>query len=655
MSLQCQLVARLQRFDDEALIAWANRGLFRRATKDLEQHNPRVLQDAASFRVIFADQQIEFSSDEPRAGRCDCKSAGVCQHLISALLWLKRQNIVPTATESATVDADFLLEIDDVALKNYAGAAAFRWAREYAEDLDLAREFEFSNERYPVLRLPRLQFELRCIGATLADFVAPAHAQAKKYTLVALLAYRLSRGQVLAPLGVDIVDSLDAATRTRLLAEICQYACEVIELGLTHLSPALSERTELLATWAQAQGCYRLAARLRRCGEQIDAALARLAHSDSATLLDELAFTYALAQGLQQALIAGRWPSALVGKARRSYEETDALQLWGLAAWPFQSASGFCGLSVLFYAPDERAFFTLTDARPASLSFDPFSRFTQTGPWCGMTSPSATLGQALEIRQPRSAGQRLSANEATVVQRHRALLPSDQAALVQVTYWRALPKLGARSLWLVGSEEYACLKPTAWQPTRFDPHRQILYWPLLDENGQELMLTLHYSGMHARAVAALERYASTAKPGNSLIFVRLHDDGVQPVGWLQQDGETLSVGAPFFAAIESAEAIELNQTARAHTAITEHPEIDAWRRFLLTHAERGISAAWPAALAAQRASAAAHGLQKLSAIAPSALPSEVLLRCWIYLQQLNLDYSRELAHSKNAEPDFTGF
>lgn len=649
VSLLRQLVAQLQGFDEDALVALANRGLFRRATKDLAQQSPTLLENAGRLQLSFAGHQIEFDSNDPRSARCDCKATSVCHHQLAVLLWLKEQSnsapelaLAPSVDTpppaDAAMDADtLLLSFDDAALKAFAGAATFRHALSYALDLDLECEFAVSGQRYLVLKLPRLQFELRCVGTTLTQFIASGPpAQAAKLTIAALLAYRRHRGQALPSPESRETDAHELMNRARLLQQRSQFALELIELGLTHLSPAITQRAESLATWSAALGCYRLAARLRRCCEQIDAALARLAHSDSEALLDELAFVYALAQGLQQALNAGQWPRALLGQARHDYEESDALTLWALAAWPFQSASGFKGLSVLFYAPEEGEFLSLTEARPASLGFDPVARFSQFGPWRGMTSPAATLAQAIVLHQPRRAGSRLSAHEASWVQSSQALTVGDYAALPQLSQWRAWSSSGARSLWQTGTEEFACLKPSAWRPSEFDPHRQRLHWSLLDDRGDELVLSLPYSLMHARAVSAFEHFTRKASAADSLILVRRHDDGVQPIGWLQQNGVKIQAGAPFFnESLDTAAQNVLAQTPPVPPAAMEHPELRHWRHFLLAHAERGISAQWPEALAQQRTRAQAYGLLKLAALTANAPAAECLLRSWVYLQQLS--------------------
>lgn len=647
VTLQQQLHARLQAFDDEALIALANRGLFRRAGKDLELQEPQIIDDSSALRLRLGAQQLEFSSADPSAGRCDCKAGGVCHHLLAALLWLRRLPPASATVESAEAvtapqamlgpaDAEaLLLSFDDEALKKFAGSAGFRWALSYVLDLNLEREFVFTVTRYPILRLPRLQFELRCIGNTLAEFIAAGGENAARYTVAAILAYQRQCGLTLPKLEQHASDAVDAATRKALLEQICQFAIELATLGLTHLSNALCERNLLLASRAQAHGCYRLAARLRRCGEQMEAALARMAHSDSAALLDELAFVYTLAQGLLHALGEGRWPSLLVGQARQDYDETDTLALLGLAAWPFQSASGFSGLSVLFYATDANEFLTLTEARPAALGFDPIARFRQFGPWRGMSSPQAVMGHALQVQHARRAGYRLSAHEQTTVLAQSGCTAAAWLALPRITDWRLLSPRASASIWLSGGEDYALLQPSQWQAAQFDPRHQQLNWTLFDEQNAGLSLSLPYSELHARAVSGWEHFSQTVPTGQSLIVVRLRDGRVEPVGWLQHDGASLAVGTPFFR--DSADNAKASvPTEFDHFA--EHPELNAWRQFLLLHAERGLSAAWTEALEQRRARAQAHGLLKLASLASGACAPEVLLRCWVYLEHLSSHY-----------------
>ena len=102
-SLLTRLRGVLAAFDDEALAGLANKGLVRRARKDLETIRPKVLEpgDAAErLRVEVADAVAELAL-LPAQLRCDCPASGICRHILAALIFVKE-----SAVESGDAASD---------------------------------------------------------------------------------------------------------------------------------------------------------------------------------------------------------------------------------------------------------------------------------------------------------------------------------------------------------------------------------------------------------------------------------------------------------------------------------------------------------------------------------------------------------------------
>ena len=80
---------------------------------------------------------------------------------------------------------------------------------------------------------------------------------------------------------------------------------------------------------------------------------------------------------------------------------------------PWRSASGYLGLTMIFWSPAEKAFYSCTDARPEVLrGFDPIARYKAPGPWGGLGAPEQATGKMVTLTGAlmNSAG-RLSAAE----------------------------------------------------------------------------------------------------------------------------------------------------------------------------------------------------------------------------------------------------
>ena len=121
------IAAVLGRYDDEAWIALANRGLLRRARKDMEALQVRVTAETpAGIEVAVGDQTVRIGAAGPAEAACSCPSAVICQHIITAGLWLASAAPEPPADGLH----DDLMAIDAAALTSYAGLPGYRWAHQ---------------------------------------------------------------------------------------------------------------------------------------------------------------------------------------------------------------------------------------------------------------------------------------------------------------------------------------------------------------------------------------------------------------------------------------------------------------------------------------------------------------------------------------------
>src|SRR5690348_6776849 len=95
--LRARLVEQLARFDDDAFAALANRGLLRRAQKDLEKQRPEIVEEAEdAVTVGFGGHRIRFDARGPAFAQCSCPAAGVCQHILAAAIGLRQLSLEPS-------------------------------------------------------------------------------------------------------------------------------------------------------------------------------------------------------------------------------------------------------------------------------------------------------------------------------------------------------------------------------------------------------------------------------------------------------------------------------------------------------------------------------------------------------------------------------
>lgn len=532
MSARDDLVTVLGRYDDDAWAALASKGLLRRGRKDLEGLAVSLVSDDPVV-VRVGDHQVTFAGPAPASATCSCPAVALCQHVITAGLWLADSGPAPDAGLH-----EALMAIDQAALLAHGGRAALRWAARFVADLE-PDDVRISGEQQVQISFatPRVTFRFMGGGpaALLSDVKLPSP---EKYAVAAVLAYQRAHGA--EPPDVEPVRTRETATtraqvggRSRLLQAVSDLLLDTVRLGASHLSPAVHQRYETIAVWAQGAELHRLALLLRRLADQVELLLDRSARADEHALLDEAAIAYALACALQSA--GEPPPTRLAGRARATYSTVRSMELVGLGGTPWHAASGYQGLTCLFWWVEERRFVSWTDARPDSMwSFDPRARWTQPGPWTGLRSPSMAAGRSVRLTDAQlSANGRLSG-----VERTRAsvgpLLETPWSDLPIVEEWSALDD------WVRGRRglldepdplrDWVLLKPAGADPAVFDPIRQAVWWVLRDGTGSGLGLSVRWTPLSSHAVSRLESLTPAELSEDALVLARLSSRSGQLTG-----------------------------------------------------------------------------------------------------------------------------
>lgn len=556
------LFEQLRRYDDDAFVALANRGLLRRAHKDLEKDQLRFLETASEQEVAveFGGHRIRFDSRGPSHATCSCPASGICQHILAAALGLQKlalsdesaaANTSPSEVNAAAAPADLsslhtaIAAIDTAALIKHAGKAGYRWAWQFVVDLESEPDaIQLSGDRNVVIEFRQSRLRFRYVGGGPESVLADSEVKnLEKYQVAAVLAYRRALNLEIVPppaqskekatasldLGKDHALAEDSetaqrASRARLRESTCQLIEECIDLGLAHLSAAMQERFSTLAVWSQGAEYYRLALLLRRLADHLGLILDRAGNADEHRLLDEMTLTYALARALSGAERSGRRAAHLLGQARSAYEASGQLELLGLGAVPWRSPAGYLGLTLVFFCPDDRQFYACTDARPdMQRGFNPRARYKAPGPWTGLGAPELATGRRIRLLKPQISGQgRLSGSESVSAAVESA--PNFAEGLPSDGDFNALAEWRRKSRQSLLAEpkpmqDWAVLEPAKFGAPKFDVNRQSLSWQVSDSEGVVIDVELPYSDLNEHAIKRIEQLADL--PPNTRLVARV--------------------------------------------------------------------------------------------------------------------------------------
>jgi hypothetical protein len=527
----------LASFDEAGLVALANKGLVRRAQKDLEAGGLTLEETDTAVLVRGPGWVVTMPSEGPAHATDTTKATGVTRQILTATIYL-RDALVGTAAAAAQVpeptaptptqeppsadaaalrEALLALTLDD--LQKWAGKTVVREALAAVRggmDLEVAEHVGLT------LRLVRHEVEARLqpargkrsARALLDEALTTApRALHKRWVAIAVLAFLQSHSRLPEEAAPQAPQEEAGAPRTRqqILAATRELLEGMVTTGLAHPSARMEERLFTLSVSAVAVHLPRLARLLRALADDVERVLTRDAAADTARLFDRVALTHALTRALDAA--GPQAPVALAGQHRTQYDPAGDLQLAGVGAHPWQTASGYEGLTVLLWDLTGRRFLTWTASRPVGSPgpFDPAQSYRTETPWSGSGSPERFSRSRFTLRQVRVNPQgRLSGAEGSSV---TDPAPTDPAQLDfggrAFRSWPALVNY-ALAQYPIGLTEknpldrLVVLHPTGWGERSFDELQQRFCWPVQDDTGHTVVLTLPWAGVNETSIEFLE-------------------------------------------------------------------------------------------------------------------------------------------------------
>lgn len=223
----------------DTLIALANRGLVKRAQRELDSASPPMLQEAAGvLSAVFADgARAELAAAAPVTdATCSCGAKSLCRHRIGLVLAYQRR-AVRTEPDAESVTRWSPGAISDDDLSGHFGAAAMRAARRR-----MAAGFAATVHRE---NQPKVEFSTSTVIFRVAGRIDYATCDsAGQHTEIAIIlavwACRVAdeRDPAAARIVVDVGDSPDTGAAT--LADALSR--EVLNVGTANASEILLNR-----------------------------------------------------------------------------------------------------------------------------------------------------------------------------------------------------------------------------------------------------------------------------------------------------------------------------------------------------------------------------------------------------------------------------
>ncbi len=519
--------AKIESYDEQALVDLTSVGLLRRAHKQVDAGAVRIL--AAEGRenqgVFAVNEQTVVLPDAPLTeAACDCRAAGLCVHILAAVLFARQARRPPEAEsagssqpDTAVIEKELMALAPEMIFK-WAGKPSVRQARRLLSHLPREdRRLVPADTSLELVLSP----EVRCRyvpGSGLDGIICESAGKRRKAVIAACLLYWWQQR------GCEISwppDSGDGQSRPgplskvekQLTAAFREQLAGMLRAGLMHLPQHGEDALRDLAWSARGGRLPRLSALGLQLVGEMEAFRQGLTGTDSRQVLDLLANLYVLCQALEHS--PAEAVENLRGQFRREYQPCNLGPLWMAGAYLYETRSGARGLNLVFWDLESNRPFQLNCGRTgeAARDFDPAAAWQAVLAWRQGRSPQALNNKVVRLENARvSPDSRLSLSAETVL--HSV---SDMADAIQAVSsagfsdWRLLSRHWAAAL----QEPQPILQPVLIRPRRTEPLvlndiAQCWTGRAQDQTGQWLRLTLPVGDRHNKRAAAFNKCIEAA-------------------------------------------------------------------------------------------------------------------------------------------------
>ena len=570
------LKALLRQADDDYLTGLSNKGTVKRAYKDLAQETPAVQwkEDAAEVRWKEETCVIRAPLGE---STCSCPSRSVCRHVVAAILQLRQETeaeagVRPQAAgadEEASAEAsgvhaagltESLLQIPAERLKR---ACKGRRYRQFVEHLRAGELPPIEESSIVTVVLPCEQATVKLLEPFEYSTCTCHSRELCPHKAQAVLAFQILKGR-LTPADLEPSEETgqtwDREQVRKTCAGICASVSHQIGTGLSRQSPESGESLERLAVISHRAELPALESLLREAASCCRQYFERSAAFRVEELFVKLLQIYGLADRLSHTESQEEF-RALAGNFRDTYEPAGILHLLGMGSRSFVSGTGYEGEIYYFLEPEQKRWYTWTDARP--VFYEGVRRRPPGGnamaPWGLNCSREQLQSLEFELSNAKAAsGGRLSVSKdsrgeavgerslCTAAVKERIFW--DYEALLAEHFGTQAIERGLLNRASGRRERLVLAGALGWDESSFDSVEQRFSWNVYDRRGCRLCISMKYRKEEKQTILFLERMERRLKKRSrkAVVFfgsVYLDEDGrlcLYPIEFFIKEAEEIA-------------------------------------------------------------------------------------------------------------------
>ncbi|WP_281868514.1 SWIM zinc finger family protein [Brevibacillus parabrevis] len=528
--------------NEEYLIKYANKGLYNRACKEIEKGvtvSYEFMDD--HVRCALSDDSVCLLYGDIERFSCSCPSDKICKHVILAIVAYATQHqpaagMGDAGDEPAVFKPDFgwLLQLHP---SDFLQAFTAAQIEEVLFRLEYGEALEVAETSFLTVTLQLQQVEVSFDQeADLSRAMCSCKAKGNCiHKLECLLRYRLVHEiDDREALQADITDvSYDA----EVAAEARALLAEVLGIGLAKLPETVCTRFELLAIAAHNGNLPALEKDLRGIKGELGLFFQRHVKFSQDVLLDRLARVYLGLAALEKSE-RPELKKQLLGSFKSKYHTVPHLTLYALGANPWETRSGYKGVTYYFFSLADKRIYTYTEARPVfyeGTSFTYATSYKSKAPWGGLVTMEELSHSQVSLTSAKTnREQRLSSSDETKL----VVLPRENIEELDLgeTLCRDLAERmgeGAGVLFEQATEHVFLLPTKSVLQVFYEAATQQLIITVEAHDGESIPLVIPYQGEFDKTIRYLENNKRLLELRDVYWLVQVRGDELYPISMLQ--------------------------------------------------------------------------------------------------------------------------
>lgn len=529
--------------DDEYLTGLSNKGIVKRAHKDMETVVTKILSVEDEIGVIVGEETVKLCFPVGES-KCSCPSRSICRHVVQAVLFCREkltedggdgQGMQPSehagktegeAGEAETGPAEAQTAPDRTevpgneklcqeigkmpvqTLKRAMGARAFT---EFAMQVQAGIEPEMTESSVITVRLPKQEAVVKLLSPLEYSSCTCHKKELCSHKAAAILWCQLKMGvlpketlisRAGEPQQFDLPQMKDAAEQMKSFLE------ELYDTGLSRMPADAADGLERLAVLGHNAGLARFEGYFRGLADSCRKYEKRVSSFQIREMMRQTSYVYGQVLCLLDAKSGGE-AAEYAGEFKAQYRPAGNLELTGIAAEHFESKTGYEGETVYFLEERKKEWYTYTSARPVFYETGKFRRSPR--------KAQAPWGLPLSLEDMATV--RISLADARTDERKR--LSSTQESrgeiagparltvkLLKGWYYEDFETLFEEQIAVQKARpDPVFIQPSGIREGHFDQTQQKFVMKLVDAEGREIMLEVPYSKREESTIRYLERFS----------------------------------------------------------------------------------------------------------------------------------------------------